>query len=392
MKKINLLLAIGLMVGTTNLNAQTMKEKMQAKIDKANEKMAGAAKGKAKYTSYDYTDPSGVSGTYFTSVALVGNNQTMGFEFHKEKDGEIVNKLTVHGGKFDGKENYESYTLKEKYKTKFDINYFYNSNGALMQIADDIFAAASDGKVQTVLAKDSAKFNDFDIETAQVLYDQQMGKINTAAAEKETAIWMKNEVYKNNVDKIIFAVSDYHLCKRGYKNKPPMVDGKAFMTVLDMAKNMNYTAFFTVPPAVTHAGQDINVVYEMGGHSVGRVEYRKKSAAWGKMIPRIESNKYSYRQIAPRTLRAYESYVSNYVQDYAFIQLLYLNKGNFMIGKKYPLTVKMYANRDGENGDLLAEGTVSLLYSAEAHLMFDGDPSKPEKTPVWTQFEEFLDE
>ena len=63
-----------------------------------------------------------------------------------------------------------------------------------------------------------------------------------------------------------------------------------------------------------------------------------------------------------------------------------------MIGQKYSLTVKMYANRDGENGDLIAEGIVSLLYSADAHKMYAGDPEKPEKKSVWAQFEEFLDE
>jgi hypothetical protein len=52
----------------------------------------------------------------------------------------------------------------------------------------------------------------------------------------------------------------------------------------------------------------------------------------------------------------------------------------------------MYTNRDGENGVLLAEGVVSLKYSADAHLAFTGDPDKPEKKSVWAHFEEFLDE
>jgi hypothetical protein len=159
-----------------------------------------------------------------------------------------------------------------------------------------------------------------------------------------------------------------------------------------MVGNMNYMAFFKVPPATKFPGQNVNIVFEMEGKSTNRVECRSRSAAWGKMVPRIETSDYKYRQHSPRGLRTYNQYHSQYVQDYAFVQLLYMNKDKFMIGKKYNLTVKMYANRDGENGELIAEGMVSLLYSAEAHLSFNGDPSKPEKVSVWTQFEEFLDE
>ncbi|MFD1553073.1 hypothetical protein DNU06_12145 [Putridiphycobacter roseus] len=392
MKKVNLILAIGLMLGSTNVYAQTMKEKMQAKLDKANAKMAAAAKGKAKYTTYDYTDATGVSGTYFTSVVLVGNNRTMGLEYNREEGGEIVNKLVVHGGQLDGKEITEKYFLKEKYKSKLDINYFSSGTGTLVQIADNVFASTSSGAVVTVLSKDSADFNDYDLETAQVLYDQQMAKINGAEAEKETAIWMKNALYANNVGKIVFATEDWHLMKRGHGATPPMVNGKGFTSELDMAGNMNYMAFFKVPPSVQFPGQDINMVYEMGGKTTDRVEYRAKSAAWSKMISRWETSDFKWRQHSPKALRTYNQYHSQYVQDYAFMQCLYMNKNSFKVGQKYNLTVKMYANRDGENGELIAEGVVSLLYSENADLMFNGNPDKPEKIAVWSQFEEFLDE
>ena len=63
-----------------------------------------------------------------------------------------------------------------------------------------------------------------------------------------------------------------------------------------------------------------------------------------------------------------------------------------MIDKSYELTVKMYSHRDGENGEVIAEGVVKLKYTAEAYKMFNGDPQKPEVKGVWQQFEEFLDE
>lgn len=406
MKKINLFLAIGLIVGTTTVNAQTMKEKMQAKMDKANAKIAEKAKGKPKYRNYEFTDPSGISGTYFVNTPVFDRENTIGFDFAKEKDGEIVNKLHVEmGGKSYGdRPNTMECVLKEKYKTKFGINYFYmvdkdisalaNNRDAFvyMEISENVYTLTQNGTVISVLAKDSSQFADFDTETAQVLYDQNMSKINAAAAEKETAIWMKNELYAKNVGKIIFATEDWHLMKRGYGNKPPMVNGKGFTNELDMAGNMNYMAFFKVPPSVQYPGQDINMVYEMNGQTTNRVEYRKKSAAWGKMISRWETSDFKYRQHSPKALRTYNQYHSQWVQDYAFMQLLYMNKDKFMIGQKYSLTVKMYANRDGENGDLIAEGVVSLVYSAEAHLAFNGDPDKPEKKSIWAHFEEFLDE
>lgn len=406
MKKINLILAVGLMFSVNTLNAQSFKEKMQAKLDAANAKLESASKGKPKYKKYDFTDPSGVSGTYFVNEPVFEKENTIGFDFAKEKDGEIVNKLDVRmGGKSYGdRPNSMKCILKEKYKTKFDITYFVmidkdisalannSDNFVYMEISSNVYSLTQNGKVISVLAKDSSQFSDYDTETAQVLYDQNMIKINSAANEKETAVWMKNALYAKNVGKIIFATEDYHLMKRGYNNKPPMVNGKGFTNQLDMVGNMNYMAFFKVPPSTMYPGQDINMVYEMGGKTTNRVEYRKKSAAWGNMISRWETSDFKYRQHSPKALRTYNQYRSNWVQDYAFIQLLYMNKDKFMIGQKYNLTVKMYSSRDGENGELIAEGVVSLLYSDKAHLAFTGDPAKPDKTPIWTQFEEFLDE
>ena len=406
MKKVRLILTVAFLSTAVVANSQTLKEKMQAKLDKANAKMENASKGKPKYKSYDFEDPSGISGTYFVNVPVIERQNTIGFNFAKEKDGEIVNKLDVQmGGKSYGdRPNSMKCVLKEKYKTKFDINYFYmvdkdiislannHDDFVYMEIAPSVYSFTQNGKVISVLAKDSSQFSDFDIETAQVVYDQNMSKINAAAAEKETAVWMKNEVYAKNVNKIVFATEDYHLMKRGYGNKPPMVTGKDFKTVLDMAGNMQYITFFEVPPSVKYPGQEVNIVYEMGGKKTDRVEYRSKSAAWGKMIKRLETSDFDYRQHSPRALRTYNQYYSQFVQDYAFIQCLYMNKESFKEGQKYDLTVKMYTNRDGENGEIIAEGVVSLLYSKEAHLMFNGDPDKPEKVAVWTQFEEFLDE
>jgi hypothetical protein len=180
--------------------------------------------------------------------------------------------------------------------------------------------------------------------------------------------------------------------KQGYSNKPPMVTADNFKTELDMSRNMHYMAFFKYPPKVKYPGQEINIEYSMGGQKTDRASLRKKSAAWSNMIKILETKDFDDRQHAPRALREYNAYVSNYVQDYAFIQLLYLNKDKFKIDQTYELTVKIYAHRDGENGEVIAEGVVKLKYTAEADKVFNGDPKKPAVKSVWQQFEEFLNE
>lgn len=403
MKKLILAVACIGLIGTANAQSK-LEKKMQAKMDK----MAAKSKAKpGKYTMYDFTDDSGISGTYFVGEKIYGKHETVGFNFTKEKDGEIVNELMVDFGTDQGKRNTMKFTQKEKYKTKHNITYFYtqarginvtgvgvNDHWRFVEIGTGVYAFVhdKDEKVMSVVAKDSSLLGDYDTETAQVLFDQHMAKINLEKMAKETATWKKNAVYAKNIGKIVFATEDYHLMKRGYTNKPPMVNGKDFKTELDMAGNMQYMAFFEYPPSQQFPGQEINIEFEMGGNKTSRTEYRAKSAAWGNMIPRIETKKFDDRQHAPRALRTYNSYYSQYVQDYAFMQLLYMNKDNFMIGQTYSLTVKMYSSRDGENGELIAEGVVNLKYTSEAHLMFNGDPDKPEKIAVWTQFEEFLDE
>jgi len=407
MKTIKMTLAVLLISTVGTVNAQSFKDKMKAKAEAMQTKLDNASKPRVKYKKYDFEDPSGISGTYFLNTPIEEGYGTLGLEFTKEKDGEVVNDLkVVFGGRSYGDNRPSNITcvLKEKYKNKYDFNHFTiydmdaiflanKSDGiTLTEIGENIYAYAQKNIVLSVAAKDSAQFTDYDTETAQVLYDQKMAIANKAAMEKETAKWKKNEIYAKNINKIVFATEDWHLMKRGYIDQPPMVNGKGFVTELDMAGGMHYITFFEFPPAKAFPGQEINIEFEMNGKKTNRIEYRNKSAAWGKMIPRIETKKYDDRQHSPRELRAYNSYYSQYIQDYAFIQLLYMNKNQFKIGGKYPLKVRMYVNRDGENGELLGEGTVTLIYSAEAHNVFNGDLDKPEKKSVWQHFEEFLDE
>ena len=143
---------------------------------------------------------------------------------------------------------------------------------------------------------------------------------------------------------------------------------------------------------MAYPGQQINIEYEMNGQKIDRETQRKKSAAWSNMVKIIETKDVEYRQSSTRSIREYNAYQRAYLQDYACIQLLYNNKDKFKVDQSYVITVRFFAHRDGENGDVLAEGTVKLKYTKEAKLVFEGDPAKPELKGVWAQFEDFLNE
>jgi hypothetical protein len=354
------------------------------------------------------TDEFGITGQYYSLT----DNKAFGLRFVKEEDGKIVNEIHYFDKKVTGDPALKL-SLKESYLKKNDVKLFYKWVSAsasgyveMVEIDKNIFAQVAqtsqslqDGpatldanrKVKDVFAKDKASFETWDLETAQAKLDMIINSLNSEKWEKEKAKWMKSDVFAKNVDKVVFADQWYHLQKQGYPNKLG-VDGKSFKTELDMAGNMNFMGFFSYPPAVKYPGQQINIEYEMNGQKTNREELRKSSSAWSNMVKIVETKDWDYNQSPTRAVREYNQYHSQYVQDYAAIQCLYNNKDKFKVGESYPMTVRIYAHKDGENGDLIAEGVVNLKYSKEAKLAFEGNPADPTKKGVWGHFEEFLDE
>ncbi|HLP13327.1 MAG TPA: hypothetical protein VK177_15425 [Flavobacteriales bacterium] len=382
---------------------------VNAQFGKLKEKVSGGKSGGGGSFAElnNEKDEMGLTGEYHSLV----DKRAYGLRFVKEQDGKIVNKLQYFEKK--GKEPQMELSMKESYYSKNKVKLFYNwvtanANGyvEVIELEPGILAqtiqtaesanggpATLDAKrtVKDVYAKNKESLATWDIETAQAKVDVVLTSLNSEKMEKETAEWMKSEVFAKNVNKIVFANQWYHLQKQGYPHKLS-VDGKDFKTELDMAGNMNFMAFFKYPPKVKYAGQQINIEYEMNGQKVNREECRKKSAAWSNMVKILETKDFEYNQSSTRAIREYNQYQSAYVQDYAAIQCLYNNKDKFKVGGTYDLIVRIYAHRDGENGDLLAEGTVKLKYSEEAVIVFNGDPKKPELKGVWAQFDEFLNE
>ena len=403
MKKTRILLMIAI-ITCYGISADAQLAKLKDKVSgKSSDKSSGGP-----FADFNAeTDELSMTGQYFS----LADKKAYGFRFVKEEGGKVVNSL--HYFEKKGSEPQAKLSLKESYYSKNQVKLFYfwasaSASGyvELIELAPGVVAqigsdrSLNDGPValdatrtvKDVYAKDKASFETWDIETAQAKVEMVIASLNTEAMEKETATWMKNEVFSKNVGKIVFADQHYHLMKQGYSNKPPMVSADNFKTELDMSRNMNYMAFFKYPPKVKYPGQEINIEFTMLGQTTSRAELRKKSAAWSNMVKILETKDFDDRQHAPRALREYNNYAGQYVQDYAFINLLYLNKDKFMIDKSYELTVKMYSHRDGENGEVIAEGVVKLKYTLEAHEAFTGNPEKPEEKSVWQLFEEFLDE
>lgn len=400
MKKISMILALAALIG--------LSMPANAQLAKLKDKVAGKSGGGGGFADFNNeTDEMGLTGEYHSLV----DKRSYGFRFVKEEEGKIVNKLDYYEKK--GKAPQLSLTLKESYYSKNKVKLFFfwvNANAAgyveVIEVEPGILAlttqsseSANGGpatldaqrKVKDVFAKNKESLATWDIETTQVKVDAIIGSLNTEKLEKETAEWMKNDVFAKNVGKVVFSNQWYNLQKQGYPHKLG-VDGKGFKTELDMAGNMNYMAFFKYPPKVKYAGQQVNIEYEMNGQKVNREEQRKKSAAWSQMVKILETKDFEYHQSSVRAIREYNQYQSQFVQDYAALQLLYNNKDKFKVGQTYDLQVRIYAHRDGENGDLLAEGTVKLKYTEECVKIYNGDPAKPEAKGVWEQFEAFLNE
>ena len=115
----------------------------------------------------------------------------------------------------------------------------------------------------------------------------------------------------------------------------------------------------------------------MNGVVVERMKQRKVSSAWSKKIPKKEVKEEfvssAYTLYDPRG------------RDYSFFYCLYQNKDKFKVGNDYKLNMKIYANRDGENKELLSEGSINLKYTEESEKVLKGSDG------LFMQLEEFLE-
>lgn len=370
MKKLTLAaLLIAAIAG--NADAQKLNGLKDKVSGKKEESTSGTEKKKTvKPYAKDFTDAKNISGTYYCNPAmLVGKDQfgrdayqdLFKWEYIHEEGGNIVVKLNLYFNAEGGK---VTMNLKEKYLENYNTKVFTNNEGEIWEIDTDVYALYDNAekKVTHVFAKDQAKFEAYDVETAAAKYEAKRSEVLKKEMEKLAAKWMSNETYKEMVGKVGFIS---HYSKVSYNRNDIIQEKKdVFMTTHDLGKPFYYRAYFKAPITAL-CGNDCqyNTTYEMEGIKTSRVELMKKSSKWSQNIKVREADDNFFSP-------AY-TIMDDKVWDYAFMYCIYQNKDKFADGKSFKLKVSIWTNRDGVDKDLMAEGTITLVYKNENKAKID---------------------
>ena len=325
----------------------------------------------------DFKDEFGYSGKYFSLDTLwyekdqftqrrdMDYSMSLKWKFVREENGNVVNKLERWYGEQMMDAGYRFY-LDEKSLEKNNIvifkqDYASNGNFFLVMLEKDVFGLAKVDYYKNVIieyinsyAKDPAKLAVYDKETGaaklqQVLNNNKEGEIK-ALRDK----WMKNETYAKMVGKIGF-IDNY--TKVGYNSGDIPEKADVFMSSMELGKqSIFYRAYFKTPGSVLCSGCELNTTYEIEGIKVSRVEQRKKSSKWSQNIKQKFVDERFFTS-APTIVSFQEN-----IADYAFLYCLYQNKDKFKEGKTFKMKVTISTNQEGVDKDVLAEGTITLVY------------------------------
>jgi hypothetical protein len=349
-----------------------LKEAAKPKEPVKNEKKAIQVADKAD----DFKDEFGYSGKYFSLDTLWNKKDqftqekdldfalALKWKFVREESGNVVNRLQ----RYYGEELIDSYqfTLDEKSLEKNKIVIFkqdYGSNGNffLVMLEKDVFGLAKVDYYKNVIieyintySKDQTKLATYDKETGAAKMQQILNKNKAGEIDALRAKWMKNDTYTKMVGKIGF-MDDYH--KVAYNQNDITEKPEAFMTSVELGKqSIFYRAYFKTPSAALCAGCEVNTTYEIEGVKVSRIEQRKKSSKWSNYIKQKFVTD-DFFTGAPSIVSFQEN-----IADYAFLYCIYQNKDKFKEGKVVKIKVTITTNQEGVDKDVLAEGTLSLVY------------------------------
>jgi hypothetical protein len=376
-----------------------------AQFGKLKEKLANAANGTTEKKEggkpadpykEDFEDASGTSGAYSCLVGAevpqgIGKKwqKTYKIKFTEKEGGNFVNKMEIFVNK-DGLSM--KFNLNDKMTKKMGGRVFRTDDFHsiwLVEVEKGMFLEMHhssthreelDGseKAEDVYAKDAAKLEGWDRDVAKAKFDAMFkgGAKKDAAKLKERL--MEYKAYKENVGKVVF-VPHFNVFNYQYTDKPTE-DPTKFIKSQSMGKPLYWGAYLEMP-LTTSCGEDCerNVVYEMNGIKADRVALRNSEAKWNKMIKKKEAeNKFCINN----GVQLWSP--SENILDYAFAKVLYENKANFKKGQTYKLTASLYGNRDGNNTEKVAEGSINLIWDDEA--------MKVMEEKLFKMFREFLDE
>lgn len=339
-----------------------------------------AGKSGAVYAK-DFEDAKGISGTYFaldgieykSEMGSMRKQKTLKVQYVDKKDGEFLQEITFYYNKAGG--NY-SFRRHGKMSKKYGHSvYRYTSFQSLwvIELEKGLFMAVAnksthkdtilgDELVGDIFAKDAAQLEVYDMEVAKAKWQQIVNKGKSGEVAKLQKKMMTYKAYKENVGKVTFA-SHYAKYNYRYSNKPTE-DPKNFIKSASIADGSLYLGSYVKTPLGSLCGTDceFNYVYEMNGKKVSRVELRNSAPNWSKNVGRLNKS-YDYFNV-------YKT-VDGDGLDYAYLYLIYQNKDEFMYGKSYKLTVKVYSNRDQNDEELMAEGSIQLKYDPKFQAQFD---------------------
>ena len=376
------LLTLTLLIAAPQVEAQGVKERLSGVI-KGNKK-----KGKGnKFTHLnEINDEYGISGSYTllepeqyqASGAYTTKSLTeFGLEFIKEKNGGIANELNWHYAKNESQTLFMVEPWKEKHNQIIFYKWISSSEYIeFIQLEPGVFAATTIERslsrkkaenastpriIQNVLAKDPAKLEVYDKETAQAKVDMIMMSLNAEALEKEKEKLMAFKAYKENIGKVVFSDK---LNTFNYRDEnKPTEDPKNFKKELMLGGQTLFRAYLDKPVALSHPSAWYNISYELNGKKTSREGLRKTSSYFSKNIP--QKTQYTDKHVT-WVHSMIENNHGQVVWDIAFIELLYQNKDDFQIGKTYTLTVTLSAFMDGEDAETIATGTVNLKCTEES--------------------------
>lgn len=387
MKKILFSLVVITMASSS---AEAQLSKLFKKKDKGKTEKKALPPKEVELFPGEFTDDKGWSGTYYVkdtmwyaSNGFISNGariQPKGtkaknsegryvyatkvkFKYEKMKDGNVVNsfKQLTHSEDNYGLDG--EYFLAEKFNSKYEITYFYKRNydeiylflepGVILWFEGDMGDFEID-EILGIYVKDPAKLEVWNEEIAAAKFEQLAMEFNKKKVEVGRKKYSKMPTYMAMKGKVGF-IDAYH--KLTYnrideiKEKP-----ETFMSSIELGKtSIFYKAFYETPGSALCMGCEWNVTYEMGDVKVGRVQQRRESATWSRMIKQkfVDDNFFSF---VPSMI----NYQRN-IADYAFLKVLYENKDKLKDGAKIPVKVTVSTCRDGVDQDIMATGTLTLV-------------------------------
>ena len=389
---------VGALMIAPGLQAQGLFGVFKKKDNNTDNKNKTAAKVPVQANPYakDFSDELGIGGAYNTldtiwideyggywdkdgytkkKVDDKGNNYfvtTIKLQYTREKDDNIVNLLSTYPCEFSQGATKSGPKLDEKVqKAGLVLFSAFPSAGkryTYMQLDKDIIAYIFSGdnfenaKILNVFAKDKGMLSTYDKETALAKMQQLLNKSKEQEFARIKEDLMKNETFSKMKGKVGF-VTHYNQTGATYGKISEKPD--VFISSVEIGKPFYWRAYYDIVPSTKCGdGCSRNMIFEIDGQKVSYMELRKKSSTWSGKLSKMSVDN-DFFSMCPTMIE------SKYTSNWAFVYCLYLNKAKFADGKSLKCTVTITNYRDGVDQDVLAQGSINLVYKSANQAIVD---------------------